>query len=116
MKPQHSAMLGNSEILRAIPPATLSKLVRVFAGRTVRVPAKPQTLRRTVPDLSEAEARAVVGIAGDTVVYFRRRDAIQARQARVRVLRANGFSVGDIALEVGLSETRVRQIIKESST
>lgn len=86
-----------------------------LAGRQIRIPQTVGTLRRRVPELSEAEAAAVVAIAKDEQVYFRRSGAIEAKHSRVRVLRSNGIAVWAIAAEVGYSEARVRQILKESS-
>lgn len=106
------SMAGNAEILRDLPPLAREKLFAALGGRQIRIPTKVSTLRKRVPELSEDEAAAVVGIAADAFVYFRRSDAIQARHSRVRVLFANGVTIPNIAAEVGLCETRVRQILK----
>lgn len=106
-------MLGNAQILKAIQPTARVKLEARLGGQSARIPQKVETLRRRVPELTASEAEQVIGVAGDAVVYFRRADAILARHSRVRVLAASGHSTAEIALEVDLSERRVRQILKE---
>lgn len=106
-------MSGNAELLQKLPREIEAKLSSALAGRKIRIPLAWEVLRRRVVDLTEDEARTVVGIAGDAVVYFRRRDAILARHSRVRVLSSHGTAVPHIAQEVGLSEERVRQILRK---
>ena len=106
-------MAGNAELLRDMPASARGKLFAALAGRQIRIPCKAVTLRNRVPDLTEEEAAAVVAVAKDAHVYFRRTDAIQGRHSRVRVLSANGVTVPCIAAEVGMTESRVRQILKK---
>lgn len=108
-----AAMLGNALIINRIGPAVFAKLAGVFGGTSVRIPVRPATLQARVPALTDDEAEHVVGIAGDTVLYVRRNDRILARQSHVAALHAAGVSVSNIAAEVGLSDTRVRQILRE---
>ncbi len=99
--------------LQRIPLDTRQKLVARLGGLQIRVPTRPETLLHSVPSLTPAEADLVTREIGGEIIYLPQLDKRRARDSKIRILFIHGTPINHIAAEVGLSATRVRQIIKE---
>ena len=88
-------------------------LLKVFAGSTVTIPTNPETLLKNAQDLDPVEAKQLCATAGGERVYVGRGCVGLAidRNSLIRVERANGKSIREIALAYDMSDRQIRRIL-----
>lgn len=105
--------MTNQELLEVSGSECVAALRRAAGGTTIRIPVNPATLVKKLPEIEPQAASLLCKRAGGDLVYIGngKHEKRLLRDARVRVEKANGKSVAEIALAYDLSERHVRRIL-----
>lgn len=100
------------ELLELLGPEGLRALSKARGGRRAYIPKQPRDLHWLTLAVGREAADRLAWRYGGCRIEIQRGPAASDREQRMRRLRAQGWSVADVAADAGLSERQVRRILR----